>query len=118
MSSAKIFGWVLLIGGAGIIILTLFSSYNIFTGKAAAPEIFKFEKKEIQSSTLRNGKIPTNSAELQQEIQKLIADQLLGILPLDVLPKALNLFVFSMLAGILILGGAQIAGLGIRLVKS
>jgi hypothetical protein len=47
----------------------------------------------------------------------MIGEQLKGMVPLDSLPKLLNLAVWSMLAFILIFGGAQIASLGIKLIK-
>jgi len=48
----------------------------------------------------------------------MIGEQLKGMLPVDTLPKILNLAVWSTLAWILIFGGAQISSLGIKLLKS
>lgn len=115
MKLTKIFGWVLLIAGIITIIWVLYSSYNIFTAKAAAPEIFKAEEKEAVAPD--KGKIPTTQAELQKEMEKMIGEQLKGILPVDTLPKLLNLISWSIFAGILIFGGAQISSLGIKLIK-
>ena len=112
----KIFGWVLLIAGVAIIGWTLYSSYNIFTGKAALPGIFEI-KKEVTETPAQSGKLPTSPTDAQKEIEKMIGEQLKGILPTDVLPKILNLAVWSMLAFILIFGGGQISGLGIKLFK-
>jgi hypothetical protein len=94
--ATKIFGWALLLAGALIIIWTLYSSYNIFIGEAAMPEIFEMGKEETLSQ---------------------IGEQLQGFLPIDTIPKMLNLTVWAMLAGILIFGGAQISNLGIKLIK-
>jgi len=114
-SEAKIFGWVLLLAGVVIIGWTLYFSYNIFTGKTAVPEIFIIEAKEVQVPT--KGKIPTSPTEIQEQIGKMLGEQLTGILPTDVLPKMLNLGVWAMLAGLLIFGGSQISNLGIKLIK-
>ena len=113
----KIFGWVLLVGGVGIIVWTLYSSYNIFTGKTALPEFFEIGAKEAIAPAAPKGKTSTSPEEIQEQLGEMVSEQLKGILPVDLLPKILNLFVWSMLAGILIFGGSQIAGLGIKLIK-
>jgi len=113
--ATKIFGWVLLMAGIILIVWTLYSSYNIFTGKTEIPGIFKIEAKETPAPM--TGKIPTTQAELQKEMEKMIGEQLKGILPVDTLPRLLNLIVWSMLAGLLIFGGSQISSLGIKLIK-
>ncbi len=112
----KIFGWILLAAGVAIIGWTLYSSYNIFTGKAAMPDIFEIEEK-VEEASNQAGKTPTSPTEVQQEMEKMIGEQLKGLLPTDILPKILNLVVWSMLAFILIFGGGQISGLGIKLIK-
>lgn len=117
MSRTKIFGWVLLVAGVGIIFWTLYSSYNIFTAKAALPEFFKIEAKEVLPTTPKK-KIPTSPEEIQEQLGEMISEHLKGILPVDFLPKILNLVVWSMLAGILIFGGGQISSLGIKLLKT
>ena len=116
MSITKIFGWALIAAGLIIIVWSLYSSYNIFTGKAVVPEFFKMEGK-ISQIPATGGKIPTSPTELQQNIENLISQQLKGILPVDTIPKLLNLIVWSILATILIFGGSQISGLGIKLIK-
>jgi len=113
MNFIKIFSWVLLIAGVVIIFGTLYSSYNIFTGKAAPPEIFALPEEEAGPLT---GEI-TGIQDIQAEMEKMISEQLKGILPAETLPKMLNLIVWSILAGILIFGGAQISSLGIKLIK-
>ncbi len=111
----KIFGWGLLIVGVIIIGWILYSSYNIFTGKTAAPEIFKIEIEETPA--VAQEKFPTAPEALQKEMEKMIEEQLKDVLPVDVLPKMLNLAVWSMLAFILIFGGGQLSTLGIKLIK-
>jgi len=113
---AKIFGWVLLLAGLAIIGWTLYSSYNIFVGQTFAPEIFKTPAEETEA-TAAQGKIPTTQQEIQKELEKMIGEQLKGILPADTLPQLLNLIVWSMLAFVLISGGGQISSLGIKLIN-
>lgn len=114
-SAAKIFGWILLLIGLAIIGWTLYSSYNIFTGKAALPEIFEIPKEEVKAPAAK-GQI-TGIQDIQVQMEKMLSEQLKGFLPADTVPKMLNLIVWSMLAGLLIFGGSQIAGLGIKLIK-
>jgi hypothetical protein len=47
----------------------------------------------------------------------MISEQLKGMLPINMVPKILNLFIWSMLAGIFIFGGTQVSSLGIKLIK-
>jgi hypothetical protein len=104
----KISGFVLLLGGVVIILYSLNSSYGIFTAKNPAPEIFKAEQKTIQKA---------GGQDLQAQLEGILQDQLKGLLPAGSLPALLNLVSWSIFAGILILGGGQIAGLGIKLLK-
>ena len=113
---AKIFGWILLISGVAIIGWTLYSSYNIFTGKAVVPEIFKMPVEETEAPAAKGG-IPTTPTEIQEVMGKMIGEQLKGFLPVDTLPKLLDLAIWSMLTFILISGGGHISSLGIKLLK-
>jgi hypothetical protein len=101
-----ILGIVLLVGGVAVIAYTLFSSFNIFTGEEPAPQIFTAEKSAV---------FPAEGIEGQ--IQQMINNQLKDILPASSIFGMLNLAAWSILAGILIFGGAQISGLGIKLIK-
>ena len=118
MNVTKIIGWATFLAGILIIGFALYSSYNIFTGKAPLPEFFEIEEKTAQAPATQKGKMPTSPEEIQQQLGTMIGEQLKGLLPTDFLPKILNLTVWSMLAGILIFGGGQISGLGIKLLKS
>jgi len=117
MNPKNIVGWVTFLAGILIISFALYSSYNIFIGKSSAPEFFKIEEKVTQVPSSQKGELPVSPEALQQEIGKMIGEQLKGILPVNTLPKILNLFVWSTLAWILIFGGAQISSLGIKLLK-
>lgn len=102
----KILGLVLLFLGLAVIFYAIYSSFNIFTGRIAAPEIFK-EQITAQSS---------GTQDVQAQIQNMLEEQLKGLLPVGSLTTIFNLVSWSVFAGILIFGGAQIAGLGIKLI--
>ncbi len=106
MKTVKILGLILLIAGLAVIGWTLHSSYNIFTGKTAAPEIFALpEAEDVQVKT----------EQITQE--QLMEEQLKEIFPTELFPELLNLIAWSILAFILIFGGSQIAGIGIKLIR-
>ena len=109
MNSNKIIGYILLVVGLVIIGATLYYSYNIFTAKVSAPLVFKMQ---TPSKTVSNG----SPADAQKQLEQVIQKQLGELLPLDTIPKVLNLLSWSIVAGILIFGGAQIAGLGVRMI--
>ncbi len=109
--SKQIVGWIVFFAGLGLIAWTLMSSYNIFTAKTVAPEVFKAP----QGTALTQG---SGIQDTQAQLQQMIGEQLKGILPADSITKLLNLLVWSMLAFLLLSGGSQIAGLGIKLIKS
>ncbi len=107
-SIKKFSGLFLLLLGLVVIFYSIFSSYNIFTAKAAPYEVFKVEE---QTSSQMGGE------GIEAQIQEMIGDQLKGILPFDSISTLLNLIAWSIFAGILIFAGAQISGLGIKLIK-
>lgn len=110
MNFSKVIGWLTFLAGISIVLFTLYSSYNVLTGKAALPEFFTFELQQTQSPQKET--FPG-----QEMIGDLISEQLKGFLPENTVPRVLNLLVWSVLAGILIFGGSQIANLGIKLIK-
>lgn len=105
----KIVGWLVFLAGILLISWTLYSSYNIFTARALVPEFFAMpEEVSVQKG---------ETQDVQAQLQNMIGEQLKGFLPENSMTKILNLTVWSMLAFILIFGGAQISGLGIKLLK-
>jgi len=100
-------GIVLLFLGLALIFYSLYTSFNIFTGNAEAPQVFK---EQIVAQE-------TGGQDLQAQLQNMLEQQLKGMLPFDSITNLLNLISWSILAGILIFGGAQVAGLGIKLIK-
>lgn len=108
----KIFGWVFLVLGVGIIAWTLYSSYNIFTNQAPVPNIFTSDsqvKPASQSSGLLQG--------IQDQIQGILEQQIQGMMPQNTISKLLNLIAWSIFSGIGILAGSQISGLGVKMIK-
>ena len=110
MNYSKIVGSLLLIGGVSVIGWTLMSSFNIFTAKTPVPEFFKIP---VEKTSTQTG----GSQDIQEQMQQMISEQLKGFLPTNSITQFLNLAVWSILAGLLIFGGTQIAGLGIKLMK-
>lgn len=116
MNVQKILGFTLVIGGIGLILYSLYASFTFFTGSAAPPEIFSIET--LGPKAGEKGFSLDSPQDLASQIPKLLESQLQGMLPAGLIPKMLNLTVWSIFAGLLMLGGGQIAGLGIRLLKS
>ena len=113
MITNKIIGYTLLIVGLSLIIFTLYQSYNIFTDKYSAPSIFKVQTPLSPSKNNSGNSLQDLQKQLNQEISKQISQ----MVPADTLPKILNLFSWSILAGIFIFGGSQIAILGVKMIK-
>lgn len=115
MTSNKIIGLVLLFLGLGIIFYSLYSSFNVFTGKTQPPTIFSFKDTKIEE-TKKEAKTPE---EIQTELTKdVLARQLKEMIPADYLQKTFNLVTWSIFIGILVLIGSNIAGLGIKLLTA
>ena len=107
MNVQKILGFALVAGGIGIILYSLYASFTFFTGSATPPEIFSAETPDLKTGGQGAG----------DQISQLLEEQLKGLLPAGLIPRVLNLTVWSVFAGLLMLGGGQIAGLGIKLLK-
>ena len=105
--SSKVFGWFLLIVGLLIIGWTLLSAYSIFSGKTAVPAFF--DNQEV----INQEELADNSSQLES----MITEKLQSFIPAESIIDLLNLMVWSMLAFILMFGGSQIAGLGIKLIS-
>jgi len=105
----------LLLLSVGIIIWTLYYSYNIFTAKTKVPEIFEMIQQKPTASPGQTSKNPQE--QVQQMLQQGIQEQMKEMIPSNVIPKLLNLVCWSMFAAIASFGGAQIGSLGIKLLK-
>ena len=104
----KILGYILIALGLLIILGTIYSSYNVFTGKSSMPEIFRVP---LQTATPNS-----QSLDVQKQMEQAMEKQLSNLIPFDAVSKILNLMSWSVLAGIFIFGGAKIAELGIKTI--
>lgn len=116
---AKLAGWFLLLLGLGIIVWAIYSNFSIFTGKTAAPEIFKIQQKQEIVETQS-----PESEGLLGIVEQMLGDQVgqqiqqtLPSIPNNAIVMMLNLFSWSIFSGVLIFAGTRIAGLGIKLIK-
>jgi len=110
MSPERILGFIVLLLGLGIILYALFSSLQIFTGRVDPPELFSFdEPADIQEAAAPD--------DIQEQVGKLLRDQLGEFLPTDTISRTLNISMWSLFAGLLLFGGGQIAGIGIKLLR-
>lgn len=110
MNIERILGFILLGIGVGIILFGLYSGLQTFTGKNMPPELFK---PVVQES----GAPSKASDETQLQIQALLEQQAQSFMSPETMPTIMNLTAWSIFLGILVLGGGQIAGIGIKLVK-
>ena len=108
MKLTKLLGLLLLILGLAIIFYTIFYSYQIFTNKIPVPEIFKLTSAKTNQDP--------NALNLEAQFEKIIGSQFQQMLPASSIQEILNLFSWSIFAGILIFAGSQVAGLGIKLL--
>ena len=119
MNISRIIGFAFLAGGVGIILYSLYASFTFFMGSATPPEIFSASKAVSKVGENEAQDFSLDSIQnLGNQIPKLLESQLQNILPVGFIPKMLNFTVWSIFAGILMLGGGQIAGLGIKLLKT
>jgi len=102
----KILGFVLLILGLAVIGFAVWHSYNIFTAKTSAPLIFRAPA-QIQDESA------AMSQDMQKQINDMVVSQFSKMLPANAVPDILNLISWSVFAGILVMAGGQISGLGV-----
>lgn len=114
MQSKRLVGWFLVIVGVVIIIWTLYLSFQIFTGAAEAPQLFSFKQSPADSQPVKS---PTGELLPQEIINQVLSQQLEGFLPADSSVKLFNLMSWSILAGIMLFGAGQIAGIGVKILS-
>jgi len=111
MKTNKIIGLILLFLGLLIILYPLYQSYNIFTAKTAAPQIFKVTVPAVEEA-------PKKTSTPQQDMEKALGEQFQKLMPSAFLPKIMNLVSWSIFVSLFLLGGSKISTLGIKLLKS
>ena len=115
MKTSPIVGWILVIVGLAAISFGLLSAYNIFTGKAEAPVIFR--PTEAATAIPAAGVSSNDMAKAEQILQEKIHQEITAIIPADYFSKILNLISWSTFIMLLVFAGTQVAGLGIKLIK-
>ena len=111
----KIFGWFLLIVGVLIILWGIWNSFEIFTAKKSAPEIFKTSLAEENFEE----KLPSDlKSQMEIQLQQTIKEQFEKMMPPDFLVRLFNLISWSIFAAILFLGGGKLGSLGVQLLRS
>lgn len=110
----KIIGFLLLGIGLLVIFWSIYSSYEIFTVKREIPQMFRIIKQDQESTTSKPSYTEKQMEEMMGEV---LSEKINEVLPPEFLPKILNLVSWSILAGLLIFSGNQIASLGIKLIK-
>lgn len=113
MNLERVVGFLLVLLGLGVIIFTLFTSFQIFTGTMDPPQVFSLEEKQ---QVMPSPKASSSMENLQELAQQALQKQLQSIIPQGTVAKLLNFTAWSFLAGLLLLGGSQIAGIGIKLI--
>ncbi len=110
MKLAKILGLLLLFLGVAIVSYSIYSSFQIFTGKVVAPVVFK------TSAAAATG-AKTGNTMFGLDVNAILGSQINQIIPATHVTTILNLISWSIGAWIMILGGGQLATLGIKLLK-
>ena len=112
MNYLKFIGWLLFVLGIIIVISTLFTSYNIISGKTEAPKIFKEQEEKkiaLEKEEIKN---------FEEQMQKMLMEEMKNIIPSEAINKLMNLFSWSIFAFIFIFGGGKISTIGIKLLKN
>lgn len=106
METNKIIGYVLLLVGLLMIIVPLWHTYNIFTGKVSPAQVF-----------IRPISLTVNNQVGAYDIPGQIQNALIKIIPVDFINNTLNLGTWLILMWVLIYGGGKIADIGVKLIK-
>jgi len=106
MAINKIIGYALLVAGILMIIIPIWNTYNIFTGKTMPPQVF-----------MRPPSLQTKDNISPTDIPGQIQNALMKVLPIDFINNSLNLATWLLLGWILIYGGGKVADIGIKLLK-
>lgn len=106
MEPNKIAGYVLLAIGLLMIILPIWQTYSIFTGKSSPAQVFT-----------RPPSLTTDKNVGAFDIQGQMQNALIKILPIDFINSTLNLATWLALMWILIYGGGKIADIGVKLLN-
>ena len=114
MNFDKLFGYLLLLLGISIIVITVIYSFQIFTGKISAPDLFKKEITITQNKTIDSKDLTQEN--MQNYVSQTVQESMNKMLPDNFATKTVNLACWGAFAGIAIFAGGKIGGLGISLI--
>ena len=115
----KVSGVVLIAFGVAIIGYSFFSSWQIFTGTKESPKIFSESLQAQQrQENLNSSSSATTEDLLSWQLQIALQEEFGSRIPQNTVPRMLNLVAWSLFASILLFGGSQLAGVGIKLLKA
>lgn len=106
MNINKALGFILLTVGLLLIVVPLWQTYSIFTGKSLPAQIF------MQSIPL---KVDQNIG--PNDIQGQIQNAVVRVIPTESINNTLNLASWLILMWVLIYGGGKIAEIGVKLLN-
>ena len=102
MTTGKIVGYVLVGVGLIFIIFAVYSMYEVFTGTAKPPSIFKMESIAMSSPLVPRIEVPPAKIELVSGSE---------------INKVINLGLWYILMFFLVSAGIKIASLGVKLIR-
>lgn len=109
----KIIGYILLAVGLLIIILAAFSSYEVFTKKAAPVGLFQFSGISIDLSQTLTASLPKELSQTGYTLPPLQQEIISG----NMINQPMNFFAYLIFMGFMSSIGVKIAGLGIQLIR-
>jgi hypothetical protein len=119
----KLSAWLIVIAGLSVIAWTIFSSCSFFTGQKSFPQVFRpVASEEIQEDAQKKTAIilPKDTTEaqvfLQSQAQQLAAESISKLFPAESVFQFLNMTSWIAFASFLVFAGAQIAGIGVKLL--
>lgn len=113
MTTERVSGYALLLFGVGMICLSTFSVYQIFTGRGQPFPVFYVESVSVDFSQIVGGFLPQEA--VSQAAKR--PGQKTEIFPADAMNQLFNLLATLMLYGFLVNVGSKIASLGAQLVR-
>ncbi|MFA7714614.1 MAG: hypothetical protein WCX77_00695 [Candidatus Paceibacterota bacterium] len=124
LNFSKLSSWLIVIVGLLVIGWTVFSSYDFFSGQKSFPQVFKQtaaegSQKEVQQKTAVSA-APKDQAEAQAlaqaQMQQTIGESISKLFPAETTFQVLNMTSWIAFASFLVFAGAQIAGIGVKLL--
>ena len=114
----KIIGYVLLFVAVLMIAWGFWQSWEVFTAKRPAPEIFKTRTESTKTANTALPKISGLPAGMEEQLGQVLQGQLANILPVSSIATILNLTAWSIFMAILAVLAGKLGGLGVKLLCS